>query len=474
MFSFLLVAAAVFPLLSFALPSSHSHSLHHRAPRPPRIMSYYPDWAPPEHIDYSLFDVVIFAFALPDQHFQLSWDNDQAPVMLTNLVSVAHAASAKISLSIGGWTGSRPVPSPLTNLTPHTSTRYFSDAVATPQGRDTFANNILDAYKRFNLDGIDIDWEYPGQIGQQGNSESATDSANMLQFFKVLQQKLPPGAMISAAVQDTTFTGPDGQPMKDVSPFSQVVDWITLMNYDTYESMLIPALALHSPPLSPSPPLFLVRQPPGPNAPLSDGCGNSSQPSQNAVGGYNAWTSAGFPPSKIVLGVPAYGYIVESNARRLSTRSPSRAYSEDGSGQIQFQSLINQGILTQSSDGSFIGSSGFTREWDECSATPYLHSTSAGQVIPYDDTESLGIKAAWVKKMNMGGVNLFDIHGDTPKHDLTNALRTNLFPSPTQSTAMPSSSTSILSPNTIRPSSSTPALLSTTLPDGIVLFPYGS
>lgn len=122
---------------------------------------------------------------------------------------------------------------------PLTPTRYFSDAVASPQNRDIFINNILDVYKRYNLDGIDIDWEYPGQLGQQGNTESAADSANMLQFFKDLHQKLPPGAMISAAVQDSTFVGTDGQPMKDVSPFSDVLDWITLMNYDAYQSMLI-------------------------------------------------------------------------------------------------------------------------------------------------------------------------------------------------------------------------------------------
>ncbi|KAI9574703.1 glycoside hydrolase family 18 protein [Boletus coccyginus] len=413
-------------------------------------MTYYPDWAPPNSIDYSLFDNIIFAFALPDQNYQLRWDSDQAPSLLASIVPAAHAAASKVSLSIGGWTGSRPVP-------------YFSNAVATPQSREIFANNILDTYKQYDLDGIDIDWEYPGQVGQPGNAESATDSSNMLQFFKLLQQKLPPLAMISAAVQDSPFVGPDGHPMKDVSAFSQFVDWITLMNYDTYET----------------------REPPGPNAPLSDACGNSSQPNQNAVGAYNAWTAAGFPPHKLVLGAPAYGYIVQSNARSLSARSPSRAYSEDGSGQIQFKSLISQGILAQNPDGSVrpSDSSGFTRGWDDCSATPFLRSDSAGQVISYDDMESLGIKAAWVKKMNIGGINLFDVHGDTSQHHLTHALLS--------STAVPPSSVAVtLSPNTIPSSTSTassstsagppssggsqpsPAPLVPTLPGSIVLTPH--
>lgn len=375
---------------------------------------------------------------------------------------------------------------PLSISPPHASTRYFSNAVATPQNRNVFADNILKTYRLYDLDGIDIDWEYPGQVGQQGNNKSPTDSINMLEFFKDLRQKLPPGAMISAAVQDSPFAGPDGQPMKDVSAFAKVVNWITLMNYDTYGSTLI----------SPMPfthtwshlTLTLARQPPGPNAPLSDGCGNSSQPNQNAVAALESWTSAGFPASQIRLGVPAYGYIVESYSRRLYTRSTSRAYSDDDSAQIQFQSLVNQGILTQYSDGSFRGSSGFTREWDTCSSTPFLRSESAGQTIPYDDNESLGIKAAWAREVKLGGLNLFDIHGDTPDHHLVRALRANFLPSPTQSTplpsAMPSSSSAVaLSPNTIpssaseHPSSITqhsPVPLSTALPGAIVLFPDGS
>jgi len=115
----LLVACTVLPLLSSALPSSHTHSLLHRSPLRPRIMTYYPDWAPPDSIDYSLFDTVIFAFALPDQNYQLRWDSDQAPSLLAGIVPAAHAAASKVSLSIGGWTGSRPVPSSRANLVPH-------------------------------------------------------------------------------------------------------------------------------------------------------------------------------------------------------------------------------------------------------------------------------------------------------------------------------------------------------------------
>ena len=49
-----------------------------------------------------------------------------------------------ILLSIGGW-----------------GSGGFSEAAATPEGRELFANTALRILKEFQLDGIDLDWEYP-------------------------------------------------------------------------------------------------------------------------------------------------------------------------------------------------------------------------------------------------------------------------------------------------------------------------
>ena len=60
---------------------------------------------------------------------------------------------------------------------------------------------------------------------------------------------------------------------------------------------------------------------PGPNAPLSDACDNSTQPDANALAALRAWTAAGFSASQLVLGVPSYGYLSRSSATRLRTRA---------------------------------------------------------------------------------------------------------------------------------------------------------
>jgi chitinase len=106
--------------------------------------------------------------------------------------------------------------------------------------------------------------------------------------------------------------------MVDVKAFAEVIDWVLLMNYDVWGS-------------SPKP---------GPNAPLTDSCHNSTQPLANAQAAIKSWNEAGFPLDQITLGVPAYGYISKSSVTRLSQRSmkldspdPNKGDSDSGKGQ---------------------------------------------------------------------------------------------------------------------------------------------
>ena len=74
----------------------------------------------------------------------------------------------------------------------------------------------------------------------------------------------------------------------------------------------------------------------------------------------------------------------------------------------------------------FTGLKGFVRLWDACSSTPYLRSATAGQVISYDDPQSLEMKATFARYAGLRGVNMFDAHGDTDAGDLVDAIRRGL------------------------------------------------
>lgn len=174
----------------------------------------------------------------------------------------------------------------------------------------------------------------------------------------------------------------------------------------------------------------------------------------NAVSGVKAWTSAKFPVNKIILGVPAYGYLNPSSRTTLKQRSDPDADSSiafqndnrvvapkttitlaDSNGnpsgaQIQFNSILAQGALVAanatSGSSTFVGYGGFTRFWDPCSSTPFLVSPYTNQVATYDDPQSLNLKAAFAKQAGILGVAVWDLSGDSKQSDLINSLAQGL------------------------------------------------
>ncbi|KZV76128.1 glycoside hydrolase family 18 protein [Peniophora sp. CONT] len=355
---------------------------------------YYPDWVsatfPPERLDFSRIDYVDFAFAVPQEDFSLNWDGSaDAPEVLNRLVNLAHSKGKRVKVSVGGWTGSK----------------HISSAVANDDSRQTFVANIVDLYHQHNLDGIDIDWEYPGQPGNDGNEIDGSDTSNFLEFLRLLRSALPANATITAAAQTVPFAGSDGKSLSDVRAFAEVLDWVLLMNYDVWGAS----------------------ENPGSNAPLNDACNNNSQPKATADAAIKQWLAAGFPANKLVLGLPSYGYVSSSTAtqlRQLTLRS-------EDSGQVSFRALMEQGALCASNSNStevpaFVGCGGFERSWDVCSSTPFLRSESAGQLVTYDDPDSIWLKATIANAYGLRGVNFWDAYGDVDSWALVDAARRGL------------------------------------------------
>ncbi|KZP30284.1 glycoside hydrolase family 18 protein [Athelia psychrophila] len=366
----------------------------------PIAAGYYEDWATSPaagSINFSKFDVIFFAFATPSSSYGISLDSGSAS-MLKTLVTGAHKSGTKVVLSVGGWGGCE----------------YYSALMKTSANRTTFINALSSAVSKYDLDGIDIDWEYPNDPGA-GQPYSSADSANFLLFLKSFRSKLGSSKIISAAVTQLPWLGSNGKPLTNVSAYTDEMTYVNIMNYDVNSS------SAH----------------PGANAPLSNACGTSSQPTATAAAAFKQWTAAGCPASKLLLGLPLYGYVSKSTATKLSgsfkepgasdeeadvgktvgqahPRQRARHGAEDGEAatgdlnswfgqQIPFNSLLSSGALVKNSDGTYGAANGYTRAWDSCSSTPFLHDTSRQTVVTYDDTVSLADKAAYAKSVGMGG-----------------------------------------------------------------------
>src|SRR5258705_7319686 len=72
----------------------------------------------------------------------------------------------RILVSVGGWTWSG----------------GFSDMALTPQSRKRFIDSAVAFLERHRLDGLDVDWEYPGQKGLN-NTNRPEDKVNCTSFL---------------------------------------------------------------------------------------------------------------------------------------------------------------------------------------------------------------------------------------------------------------------------------------------------
>lgn len=141
-------------------------------------------WMDPSQISPNKYTHIHFAFARlnPDLSVDVSYVQRQFDLF-------KQMSSFKKILAFGGWADST---SPTTYLT-------MRDMVL-PANRDRAAQNMADFIIANNLDGIDIDWEYPGEQDIDGiPPASKTEGEDYLNFLVVLRSKLQSGKTLSIA-----------------------------------------------------------------------------------------------------------------------------------------------------------------------------------------------------------------------------------------------------------------------------------
>ena len=103
----------------------------------------------------------------------------------------------------------------------------FSEIAANTVKRSTFVNSVVSFLDKYDFEGVDIDWEWPGTNYESPNPE---DRNNHVQLLKDLYDTLNPmGKSVSTVI--IAWPGLLEENF-DIAAFSPYVDFINLVSFD--------------------------------------------------------------------------------------------------------------------------------------------------------------------------------------------------------------------------------------------------
>lgn len=307
----------------------------------------------------------------------------------------------KVYLSIGGW---------------NFPSEYFSKMVSSSQSRSKFIASALSTLNQYNLDGIDIDWEYPVSPPRENPVEisctefrtvadaggSSADTNNIVSFFKELKSGL--GSKLITVASQAAKTNEVKMNIKGVTPF---IDKWHIMSYDYAVSDLPDASAAIT---SPNCPLFTPDPP-------------AVQMSLNKT--VHDYLAVGVDPSKIMIGIPLYGH---------SWYAPGLTNWKTFGGQGQIQGTccgpFQQTYGAQPGKGSSLCGTMMYSEIQAAqpetfydtktqSTIGYLTQagadgyTAKGTWITFNDKQSVSTITQYSKSLKLDGVFIFDTSEDS-------------------------------------------------------------
>jgi GH18 family chitinase len=324
------------------------------APFSKHIIAYVAGWAnlTANDIKAEQLSHINYSFALISNGRATITNNDR-----TNLQTYVGLKSRnpdlKVLLSVGGW-----------------GANGFSDAALTDASRTTFADSLVQLITANNLDGVDLDWEYPTNPAA-GTTARPQDKQNFTLLLSKVRDKLNTQGQTNgkqylltiAAGASSSYV--NGVEINNITP---LLDWINLMTYDFHGSWDA-TTGHHS---------------------------NLSGRDISVTSAVNLFRNSGVPANKLVIGGAFYGraWTNVQNANNGLDRTGSGGFEAD------YNTIVNQ----------YLNKNGYTRYWDSSAQAPYLFNGNT--FITYDDPQSLGLKAQYVKNNNLGGIMFWEYSND--------------------------------------------------------------
>lgn len=244
---------------------------------------------------------------------------------------------------------------------------------------DKFISNIIELINRYGFDGVDIDWETP----------TAGEEVYYVNLMKKLYEAIKannPNHLLTTAI----IAGPYQHYRFNLKDSMQYTDYINLMayslinNHGNYQNALYDRIGAHDS-------VFQVGKTP------KDYSIDATIPylKQHNV-----------PNSKVIIGVPFYGYIQHKVGDEWAYKNS-----------IAYHSIIN-----------LIRGGLYYERYDEVSQVPYLLKKDYTEFISYENPKSIRAKAEYAQDNGFAGLMYWEhFHDDTMAliNALASALKAN-------------------------------------------------
>lgn len=273
----------------------------------------------------------------------------------------------------------------------------FDAMVRQASSRQAFVSSVKEALQAHQLDGVDIDWEFP----------KGSQQADLIALLRELRA----ATTTSGRQPSISMTGAPAKWYAEQNKFAeyqQYLDQIAIMTYDMrgfgpFKSHTGHHAGLYT----------------APDDPLD-------QSANSAVQHYQAH---GAPTNKLMIGAAWYSRRFSSVAEvNHGLHQPVGDAQKAGEYHTTYDRLERE----------YINKNGYTRYWDDASKAPYLYNAARREFISYDDAESMKHKAEYVQQHNLQGIIVWRYLSDSQSNDallrqLDHTLHGSAAPLSTQS-----------------------------------------
>lgn len=319
-----------------------------------------------------------------------------------------------IMISIGGWS----------------ACGYFSEMAYTPEGRQSFIQSCLDLMDEYPwIDGIDIDWEYPGgskdgeRAPESENDQgcpifgtAAEDSTNFAALLSELRTAMDEHygtgvkKLTACASASTGWT----LPMQDWAAFAPHLDMINIMTYDL--------------------------------AGIWDGVTGEASSCNGAKAAVIYFKDLGISMDKLCIGTPMYAtaYLMKEINPDKILGAPIENYKPNSSEIDEtmlraFASEAVSGYTLKQEDGKWVmgesfdnGGTGWHLAYNSKRGSAYMYNDD--EVSPYykwflsyEDKLSLQEKLNYINSANLAGIIVWESSQDTYDHLFISQMADNLL-----------------------------------------------